>query len=565
MSDSPSSPAPDSEWDQLLSLLKRAEALIQIRRDREALPLLYEALRIAPPDSCIHCFIACARLNLREYAECLKEAEKAIALDPEYEWGHRLRAWALLDSGRVEEGLEAALSAARCEPDRLEAMAVVVHGASRNGRGDLAREWAERAREHHPDTATAHILLGSAAMGEGSLAEAEQHFRRALEVEPASWSAMHNLGAVLDAQGRHAEAADYLYQAARLDPEQDSSPGRLFAILAAYTAKGLGTRLLVVLAAAAVVWPLCLVLHLNVVATCGIIAAACALGYLLWGRYRLARLPAEMQRFYVAYRPRYRKIARPTASRFLAALWQSRSDLGGALQAWGVLAGAWGGCAALVVLPIVWLAAGRGDCLTYLVVLGITIGSWIRMGRIASDEEEAANVDPPAPQAPCPPDPVVSVPDPLLPPPPIVPVGRLAFQPAATVDAALGRPQRVELVDGAPGRMPGEIRGYELADGSAVSVRFVNGRAISFRLELPPEAGACEAAEAVFGALGIDVREMLTEKITPAAQVWYGRIGNLALRRVRAARNADGAAMGVSPGMPFRFVEAELQYGGVRG
>jgi len=569
-------------------LCERAEALIEIRRPAEALPLLHEALRADPSHLEAHCLLSWAQANLGAASDALKAAEAAVALAPEEEWGHRLRANALFQSGRSADALEAAQEAARCDPNDLDVIWTVAHCARENGQLDLAREWAERALELYPGHPAGHVLLAGVAQDEKQWPAAEAHLITALEINPADANVLHDMGLVLRAQGRRREAVFYFHQAAQLEPE-DSSLNYLFMTAAGYDRAGCLGRLGVALSAVACVWLLERRSDLSLWQACGIVALFYGAGVWLWSRYWLATLPPSIARFYPEHRRRFfrtmwglatecarvvgeearkLKTGAPERDELAADIASLRTDLWDFVRLATTLVGAVGGCLFLVIAPIVGILFGKGDCGSYLLVMLVTVWCWVRINREVPDEQPTDTVDTsvpptgggpesaPPPGAPAPDGwPALGVSPDAGSPGCLVPALHLAYAAPARVDAVLGAPAKVSPISSHAAHMPGELRDYLLRDGSEALVRFYQGHAVGFSVQRAVGAGPTDPAEAVGDCFGIDVRHLVTERVTPRAQVWYGTLGEVSLTRVSAARQGrDGSANRAA----YNFAEVEL-------
>ena len=81
---------------------ERAIALLDLKRPEEALVHLGRAVAAAPEIPELHCLVALAKLQLTDAKGALAAAETAVGCDPEEEWGHRLRAIALIRANGLE-------------------------------------------------------------------------------------------------------------------------------------------------------------------------------------------------------------------------------------------------------------------------------------------------------------------------------------------------------------------------------------------------------------------------------------------------------------------------------
>lgn len=133
----------------------------------------------------------------------------------------RARAWFLMVSGLLDEGLDVARRAASLAPDDAE-LALLLGTAllRRSGRLDAETEESlERALSIDPSLHEARIQLGLAALASGDPLRAERELRDVLEVQDRSARARFGLGRALEARGALAQAAAEYRSAAALEPE----------------------------------------------------------------------------------------------------------------------------------------------------------------------------------------------------------------------------------------------------------------------------------------------------------------------------------------------------------
>jgi Flp pilus assembly protein TadD len=217
----------DGETDDVESLCSRAQALIDVKRSAEAIPLLQQAITLDPDDVYPRCLLGLAYIRAHQPALALRAAEEAIRIDPAEEWAHRLRSSSLSTLGKKRQALEAAREAVRLAPDLPEALFTLAQSALANRRMQEARETAATLLRVAPDRASSHELLGSIALEDNKHPEAELHYRSALAIDPQSWAALNDLGVALLRQGRKREAVDYFHAAAQLDPSEETSRSNL--------------------------------------------------------------------------------------------------------------------------------------------------------------------------------------------------------------------------------------------------------------------------------------------------------------------------------------------------
>lgn len=87
---------PAERLDETAALTQRAQALVDLGRPADALPLLHRALGQSPDDDDALCLLSLAHWNLAQPTEALAWAERAVAARPDGLWAHQLLAHQLL-------------------------------------------------------------------------------------------------------------------------------------------------------------------------------------------------------------------------------------------------------------------------------------------------------------------------------------------------------------------------------------------------------------------------------------------------------------------------------------
>jgi len=202
------------------SILRRAEALLEVDRPRDALALLLDALRLEPENHRVLARIAGAHLALDDHRTALKFANEAVRVAPELEWGHRIRSIVLLHLGEKRGAYRAAERAAQLDPENLLVLNQLFSVMRASGMRTEAWNVAHQMVHIGPEVPASHINLGLVHLEYKQFAEAERAFRRALQLEPESWPALNNLGVALQGQGRHQDAVEFFYRAAQSNPSR---------------------------------------------------------------------------------------------------------------------------------------------------------------------------------------------------------------------------------------------------------------------------------------------------------------------------------------------------------
>jgi tetratricopeptide (TPR) repeat protein len=201
----------------------RAKALMAVGRYEAAAAVLSEAVARDPGDARLLCELALCHHFLDHPEAALETVDRALAVAPGSEWGHRLRTVILIGQGTAasrEEAQRAADEAVRLAPHSVSAW--VVHSRAARVRKDFPMAFASatRAIELNPMEGSGHEAYGLAMLDAGNALVAEQAFRHQLSLDADNASAINNLGRALLKQRRKQEATALFARAAALDPTE---------------------------------------------------------------------------------------------------------------------------------------------------------------------------------------------------------------------------------------------------------------------------------------------------------------------------------------------------------
>jgi tetratricopeptide (TPR) repeat protein len=199
-------------------LLERARAAQAMGRAEDGIAIAARAVALAPGDIRAWCTLGWLQSCCQLFGETLSTAERAIAVDPESEWAHRLRSFALWGLGRYAAATDAAAEAVRLAPEEARALSKFAWYASEVGRGEEAFDVAERAVALHPDDSDCWFSRGWAAWAVKRWEVAEDALTRSRALQPDASHTHNNLGALLARLGRFSEAAACFERALELDP-----------------------------------------------------------------------------------------------------------------------------------------------------------------------------------------------------------------------------------------------------------------------------------------------------------------------------------------------------------
>lgn len=209
----------------------RAEALLELGRYEQAIPLLSRALAETPDDDWLHCRLADAYYALGQQDKSREYAQRALHLNPDSDYAHYRLAWNHLHQNHYDGALKHAKAAIRIEPDDAANLYTLAWCEYHLGHNKQALAAAERALELNPDTANLHALIGDLALNMGKPKQAERHYREALRHDPESAHIHCNLGEALAVQHKIHEAANHLLSAVKIEPHNEDYRERLFNIV----------------------------------------------------------------------------------------------------------------------------------------------------------------------------------------------------------------------------------------------------------------------------------------------------------------------------------------------
>lgn len=219
---------PQRTIDPSQALLQQARILLDADRPAHAVPLLLQALSLAPEDALLPCHLSYTYSKLGDLKNALHYAEEGIARKPDNEWAHRLRGHVFWTRGNHKAAMKCALEAQKVDPDEPQVYRMQADLFMAQRKYKEAKQAAEIMRSLAPDQAAPFVLLAHATLAvviqskaKNALAghkEAETYARQALAIQPDLPAAHNVLGEVLTAQHKTGDALDAFYQASRLDP-----------------------------------------------------------------------------------------------------------------------------------------------------------------------------------------------------------------------------------------------------------------------------------------------------------------------------------------------------------
>ncbi|MBN1673873.1 MAG: tetratricopeptide repeat protein [Kiritimatiellae bacterium] len=161
--------------------------------------------------------------NDGRWEEAVPYFEKALELKPDYIVPRNNMGVAMIQAGRVEEGLAHCRLAARCAPAKSRTLALahfnIAYASAQLGRRDEARRHYSRAVAVDPLYAEAHYNLATLLDEHGETDEALQHYSEAIRSRPRYAGAYNDIGIIMLRQGKVAEGIRHLVKAVTLSPD----------------------------------------------------------------------------------------------------------------------------------------------------------------------------------------------------------------------------------------------------------------------------------------------------------------------------------------------------------
>ncbi|HEY4242122.1 MAG TPA: tetratricopeptide repeat protein [Kofleriaceae bacterium] len=196
---------------------QRAQAAAELKRWDTVITEAKLAIGEEPREAAGYAFLAHALHANGEGKAAFDAANEGIAVAPQSEWLHRLRAAICNDQGAHDAALASVTESLRLAPENASG-----HGLAAkiyNNRKDPVRARAaiKRALELDADVAWLHRTAGDTELATNPT-EAERHYREAVRIDPRDAVAVNNLGVALERLGRDDEAALAYRSAVLLDP-----------------------------------------------------------------------------------------------------------------------------------------------------------------------------------------------------------------------------------------------------------------------------------------------------------------------------------------------------------
>ncbi len=169
-------------------------------------------------DARIHNNLGAALIRTADYAHAIRELEKALRLNPQYNIVHVNLAHAFLGAGQAGQAVAEYEKAVVIYPDSADLRNSYGNALRAQGNLEGAVEQYTLAIDIDPKLADAHNNLGLVLLQkQEQSSEAEQEFRTAISLNPHFADAENNLGTLVGQQGKDTEAEQLFRDAIRDD------------------------------------------------------------------------------------------------------------------------------------------------------------------------------------------------------------------------------------------------------------------------------------------------------------------------------------------------------------
>ncbi len=195
------------------------EALAQVGRHAEAVPVLREAIRMSSTeDAAYHCALGTSLWSLGEHDAAVAAFREVVRLRPDDVSGQNALGVALTAAGSPREAVDAFHSALRLDPRRASVYGNLGGALFGSGRhGDAANAFRKAVQLGGGD-AEAHRNLGLVQLASGQPEQAASSLEAATRLRPDDPQGHLELGDILYALGRDGEALVAYEEAVRLAP-----------------------------------------------------------------------------------------------------------------------------------------------------------------------------------------------------------------------------------------------------------------------------------------------------------------------------------------------------------
>jgi tetratricopeptide (TPR) repeat protein len=211
--------------------LKGLEALARVRAD-SSLARHRQAVERDTNDLIQRVRLAELLQEMRQYDDAAAQWRVLISTVPGIPYWHTQLAFALLDSGKREEGIAELRQVLELRPLRADAHVNLALALKQAGQLGAAEARLQAALGRDAGSTVARINLALLMADQGRFGEAAEQLDRVLQADPESADAIFGLATVYERQGKEDEAAAAYRQALAIDPEMARAGNNLGHLLA---------------------------------------------------------------------------------------------------------------------------------------------------------------------------------------------------------------------------------------------------------------------------------------------------------------------------------------------
>jgi len=170
-----------------------------------------------------------------EVDEAIVYYRRAVALEPDYQFGRYNLGSALAEQGNFAEAIPWLKAVLRTDPNHAKAYYTLANALAKHGEPDEAIGYYGRALKLMPDFADAHCNLANLLLEKGNTTGALEHYRELVRLQPQNPGAHYNLAVGLVHNGEPAAAISELRTALQIDPAYPDAEPLLRDLLAQKT------------------------------------------------------------------------------------------------------------------------------------------------------------------------------------------------------------------------------------------------------------------------------------------------------------------------------------------
>ena len=192
---------------------------LQVRHWQNSATLFQHALTMNAENYVAHNNLGAALIEQGKIEEGISHYTKALEINPNYWLAYSNLGGYLVGQGKAEEAMHHCSEAVRLNPNSPEAQSNLGLALARQGRFEEAVVHYSAALRLRPEYAHAHRNLGLALERLGRLEEASSHYSKAVLFKPEFVQAHLNLATVLAKQGEFEEAAEQYQKVLAIKPD----------------------------------------------------------------------------------------------------------------------------------------------------------------------------------------------------------------------------------------------------------------------------------------------------------------------------------------------------------